>query len=79
MNCRRRAVPIHDKMCKTYCLGKSKASRDVLISEYWIGMHAGIPLILSQIILSIEAPRGNVKVFSGRGEIPHRWYMDNIH
>ena len=42
-------------------------------------MHAGIPLILSQIILSIEAPHGNVKVFSGRGEIPHRWYMDNIH
>ena len=42
-------------------------------------MHAGIPLILSQIILSNEVPHGNIEVLLGRGEIPHRWYMDNIH
>ena len=75
MRCKWRALFIHYKMTKSGGFGKSQASRDVLISECEIRIYAGIPLTLSHITLSIDVPSSNFKSFSGRGEIPHLWYV----
>ena len=75
MRCSRCALYIYYKMTKSGGFGKSPASRDVLISEYAIGMHAGISFTLSQITFSISVPTGNAKSFCGGGRIPYVCYL----
>ena len=57
------ALYIYYKITESGGFGKSPASSDVLISEYAIGMHAGISLTLSQITFSISVPTGDAKSF----------------